>query len=181
MSCEKFKQETEAFLKTVSVDRVGKVVDEVFRNSFEELLRQCDADAGALWVVDHEAPSTLTIAINVGDKGEAIEGNVSQQLDCGLVSRAFNDSTFVHDVGLFRSKDQSLDVDMQLGQMTTQQMANPFKMFGQSIGALTVVQLSAINGTARRDFGFKEDAVRAFQNWLPVAQRLVEYSVVCGE
>ena len=181
MSCDKFQKEVDSFLQSVSVEAIGKIADQVFRKSFEELLCHCGADAGALWVVEKDAPDSLTIAVNAGDKGETIEGKVSQQLDSGLVSRAFKESTFVHDDGLFRSKDQSMEVDMQLGQVTTQQMAIPFQMFGQTIGAITVIQLSSSNGVTRREWGFKDDSVQAFQNWLPVAQRLAEYAVVCGE
>lgn len=179
MSTHKFQQEIDAFHQSVSVETIGKVADEVFRHSLENLIRQTNADAGAVWVADQGKPDALTIAINVGDKGESIEGNVSQQLESGLVSRAFKESKFVHDNGVFRSADQSSDVDMQLGQFTTHQMASPFQMFGKTVGAVTAIQLTSVKKPTRREWGFDEDAVQAFHSWVSVAQRLAEYSIIC--
>lgn len=175
---EKFQQEIDTFLQTISVASLRALVDDVFRQSFKILLEQTGADAGALWVLESANPDNLTIAVNVGDKGESIEGNVSQTLDSGLVSRAFKENVFVHDEGAFRSSDQSMDVDMQLGQYTTHQMASPFQVFGQPIGALTVIQLSSTKDAQGREWGFSDSASQAFQSWVPVAERLVEYSVV---
>jgi hypothetical protein len=178
MNTEKFQPEIDAFLNSVSVETVGKLADNVFRNSLEDLIRQTGADAGAVWIADEKTPDSLTIAVNVGDKGESIEGNVSQQLESGLVSRAFKEDVFVHDQGVFRSPEQSMEVDLQLGQLTTHQMACPFKMFGKTVGALTVIQLTSLKGKPRREWGFDEAAVNAFQCWAPVAEKLAEYSVV---
>lgn len=181
MSTQKFQHEIDSFHQSISVETIGGVADQVFRDSLEDLIRQTKADAGAVWVADKESPDSLTIAINVGEKGDAIEGNVSQQLESGLVSRAFNEGVFVHDDGVFRPADQCLDVDMQLGQFTIHQMASPFKMFGKTIGAVTAIQLStATNPPAQRAWGFDDDSVRAFQCWVSVAQRLAEYSIVGG-
>lgn len=178
MSTHKFQYEIDAFHQSVSVETISKVADDVFRHSLENLIRQTNADAGAIWVADQKTPDALTIAINAGDKGKTIEGNVSQQLESGLVSRAFKEEIFVHDNGVFRSADQSSDVDMQLGQFTTHQMASPFQVFGKTIGAVTAIQLTSLKKPTRKEWGFDEDAVQSFKSWVAVAQRLAEYAII---
>ena len=178
MKVENLQQKTELFLNDLSVDRFGALADEAIRASFEDLVSQLGGDAGAIWIVDKSNPEELAIAVNVGARGSQIEGNVSQNLKRGLVSKAFREKRLVHDKGVFRDREQSMDVDMKLGQYTAYQIAGPFAMFGDTIGAVTIVQLSSTEKAASRAWGFDEKAVEMFANWTAVAERLFEYAAI---
>jgi hypothetical protein len=167
-----------SFLQDVSVTSLKELADDTFRKSFEDLVHQLNADAGALWIIDKEKPEELTIAVNVGSRGSSIEGHISQELSSGLVSKAFREETVVHDEGAFRDPEKSYSVDVTLGQMTNYQIAMPFFMFGQKVGAVTAVQVSTLEAPSRNDWGFKQDCVERFSHWVAVAQRLLEYSQV---
>ena len=172
----KFQSQIDSYFDTLSVESFGSLADSTIRESFDDLLGNINADAGALWIVEHDKPDELTIAVNVGAKGSTIEGNVSQGLDTGLVSRAYRELELVHDQGAFRHPEQSMDVDMQLGQYTAYQIACPFQMFDKTIGAVTVIQLSSAENAGTREWGFQDEAVTSFTRWVAVAQRLFEYA-----
>ena len=178
MKVENMQQKTDLFLNDLSVDRFSALADEAIRASFEDLVSQLGGDAGAIWIVDKSRPEELAIAVNVGARGSQIEGSVSQDLKSGLVSKAFREKLLVHDKGVFRDREQSMDVDMKLGQYTVYQIAGPFSMFGDTIGAVTIVQLSSVENAGRSDWGFDEKAVEMFANWSAIASRLFEYAVV---
>lgn len=173
------KQEIgQSFLKSVSVSRMQELAVPSSRKSFEDLLHQIKADAGAIWIVDKDQTDALTIAVNVGARGSSIEGNISQSLDRGLVCKAFREDTLVHDQGTFFDPEQSRSVDMRLGQQTNYQLAMPFFMFEHKIGAVTAVQVSTLENPLRKEWGFTDQAVEDFQHWVAVAQRLFEYECV---
>lgn len=165
------------FLQQVSVSKLSDLADEKIRMSFEDLLHHVNADAGAIWLVGSDGEQ-LTIAVNVGARGSSIEGNVSQNLDSGLVSKAFREKAIVCDEGTFRHEEQSLDVDMELGQLTAYQIASPFSMFEQTIGAVTVIQLTTAENTSRREWGFDDEASESVSRWVSVAERLFEYEAL---
>ena len=164
----------QGFLDSISVERINALADSVIKNSFEELLAQLNADAGAVWVVA-ESADEITIAVNVGLRGNTIEGQVSQKLERGLVSKAFRDDQIISDEGLLPHSEKSADVDCQLGQMTVHQIAAPFKLFDTRIGAVTIIQTVTNENTRKKQWGFNENAVESFGRWIQVAQRLFEY------
>lgn len=166
------------FLSDLSVASLQALAVESTRKSFETLLQHVQADAGAIWVVDKNATDALTIAINVGARGSEIEGHVSQALDKGLVSKAFREGSLIHDEGSFRDPEQSLSVDLELGQLTNYQIAMPFMMFGEKIGAVTVVQVSTLEKPLRKQWGYTAECVEEFRNWVVEAQRLFENECV---
>lgn len=174
---EHLQKSADAFLQQDSVSKLGDLADEEIRSSFEDLLHHVAADAGAVWIVGKDNEE-LTIAVNVGARGSSIEGSVSQGLDSGLVSKAFKEETMVRDEGAFRHREQSLAVDMKLGQLTAYQIACPFSMFGKTIGAVTVVQLSTPQNAGKREWGFDEEAANSVTRWVSIAQRLFEYEAL---
>ena len=165
----------DAFLNSVSLEKVQQLADEVIKESFEDLVHGVGADAGAIWIVDPDQSSEITIAVNVGARGSEIEGEVSQNLDSGLVSKAYKQEELISDEGVIPHAEKSLDVDQQLAQMTLHQIAAPFKMFGKTIGAVTVVQFVTATGAQKKEWGLREDATESFQRWVAVAERLFEY------
>ncbi len=178
MKVENLQQKTDSFLNDLSVDRFGVLADEAIRASFEDLVSQLGGDAGAIWIVEKSKPEELTIAVNVGARGSQVEGNVSQNLERGLVSKAFREKLLVRDKGAFRDREQSMDVDMKLGQYTAYQIAGPFSMFDKTIGAITIVQLSNSQNASGRNWGFDQQAAEMFANWSTVAERLFEYAAI---
>ena len=175
---EKFRDAIDRNLSQISVGSFQQLADDNFRKSFDDLVRRNGADAGAIWIVEHDNPQVLTIAVNVGEKGDSIEGEVQQVIETGLVSRAYKDKEFVHDQGAFRNAEQSDSVDRQLGQFTAHQMALPFNVFGNTVGAVTLIQLATPQNVAGREWGFNEAAENSFQCWTSIAQQLIEWAVV---
>ena len=168
----------ESFLGRLSISSLQELADETTRESFEDLIHQLNADAGAIWVLEKNELDELTIAVNVGARGSSIEGAVSQRLNSGLVSKSFREEILIHDEGTFQDPEQSVAVDMELGQRTNYQIAMPFYMFGQKVGAVTVVQISTPEKPTRNEWGFDDECVVNFQHWVAVAQRLFEYARV---
>lgn len=166
----------DTFLNSVSLESVRQLADSVIKESFEDLVARVGADAGAIWIVDPEQSSEITIAVNVGARGSEVEGEVSQNLDSGLVSKAYKQEQLISDEGVIPHAEKSFDVDQKLAQMTLHQIASPFKMFGKTIGAVTVVQfVTATSGAEKKDWGLREDATESFRRWVAVAERLFEY------
>lgn len=165
----------DAFLNSVSLEKVQALADEVIKESFEDLVARVGADAGAIWIVEADESSEITIAVNVGARGSDIEGEVSQDLDSGLVSKAYKQDELISDEGVIPHAEKSLDVDQQLAQMTLHQIASPFKMFGKTIGAVTVVQFVTATSGTKKEWGLSEDATESFKRWVAVAERLFEY------
>lgn len=162
------------FLDSISVERVSALADSVIKSSFEDLLNRLNADAGAVWIVA-EGSDEITIAVNVGLRGDTVEGQVSQNLERGMVSKAFRDGQIISDEGLLPHSEKSIDVDCELGQMTVHQVAAPFRLFDKRIGAVTIVQTVTNANTNRKQWGFSENAVESFGRWIEVGQRLFEY------
>ena len=165
----------ESFLNSISIDQVSALADLVIKDSFEDLLAQLNADAGAIWVVGTDSDDEITIAVNVGLRGNAVEGNVTQKLDRGLVSKAYREGQIIGDEGILPHAEKSIDVDSKLGQMTVHQIAGPFQMFGKTIGAVTVVQTVTGSSARKKQWGFSENAEQFFRRWVEVVQRLFEY------
>ena len=167
-----------SFIKELSVQSLQKLADQTVRESFGDLIHRLQADAGAIWVLEHNEPDELTIAVNVGEHSDSVEGNVSQGLTSGLVSKSFREETLIRDEGTFSDPEQSVSVDMKLGQRTNYQLAMPFFMFGEKVGAVTAVQISTLEKPTRSEWGFDEQCVDNFRHWVAVAQRLLEYARV---
>lgn len=166
----------DAFLNSLSLDSVRQLADSVIKESFEDMVAGVGADAGAIWVVDADQDAEITIAVNVGARGSEIEGEVSQNLDSGLVSKAYKQEQLISDEGVIPHAEKSFDVDQQLAQMTLHQIASPFKMFGKTIGAATIVQfVTASSGTQKKNWELREDAIESFRRWVAAAERLFEY------
>ena len=156
-----------------------KLADPFVRNSFEKLLSIIQGHAGAFWLIDQQNDvDGLTIAVNVGERGEEIEGEIFQPLDRGLVSEAFNKNETICHQGMFRHKKQSDDVDRELGQVTSHQIAAPLQMFGTKIGAATVIQSLAAGVAQGTDWGFDQTAIEEFNEWVHLIERLLEYNFV---
>lgn len=168
-----------SFVANPTLATFQQLSDPFIRDSFEELLRHIQAHAGAFWLIDKkEEVVGLTIAVNVGDRGEEIEGEIFQPLDHGLVSEAFNKNETICHQGMFRPKKQSGEVDRELGQITSHQIAGPLEMFGQKIGAVTVIQSLSGGVTKGTDWGFEQTAIDDFNCWVQLGQRLLEYNFV---
>ena len=167
---------TISFQSNISVDSFSGLADSTIRQVFEEIVQSLGGDAGAIWIVEPADPDKLVIAVNVGSRGSSLEGEVSQSVNSGLVSKAYREGTIVHDQGAFQHPDQSIQVDQQLGQYTAYQVALPFSMSGKRVGAATIIQLS--DGSPKRQWGFTPESVESLQRWAPALERLFEYAVV---
>ena len=167
--------EVQSFLSSLSIERFNGLADSVIKGSFEDFLAQINADAGAIWIVGDQDSDEITISVNVGARGSSVEGKISQNLDSGLVSKAYRENKIIGDEGVISHSEKSFDVDAKLGQMTVHEIAGPFKLFGKTIGAVTVVQMVIDANVKNKQWGFSENAVEMFGRWVEVAQRLFEY------
>ena len=168
-----------SFVASPTLTTFQKLADPFVRESFEKLLGKLHGHAGAYWLVDRQDDvEGLTIAVNVGDRGEEIEGEIFQPLDDGLVSEAFNKNETICPQGMFRPKKQSAEIDRELGQITSHQIAAPLKLFGRKIGAVTVIQSLASGVTHGTQWGFDQPAIDEFNNWVHLSERLLEYNFV---
>lgn len=167
-----------SFLNSVSLDSIRELANEVIKESFEDHVERLRGDAGAIWVVDQSNPEEITIAVNVGARGSSIEGSVSQNLESGLVSKAFKEEQLICDEGVLPHNEKSFDVDQELEQMTLHQIAAPFRIFGKTIGAMTVAQFVTAETCAKRTWGFDQEAKESFRRFSAVCERLFEYEVI---
>ncbi len=162
----------------VTVEGFRELADPVIEQSFKTLLDQINADAAAVWLKDGAAGSeVLTIAYNIGGRGSELENQVSQSLDSGLVSKAFRESSTICHEGLFCHQEQSHEVDRQLHQLTAHQIAAPFSIAGNQVGAVTAVQIQDERSGNRTEWGFEHADVSAFENWVAIMERLFELNL----
>lgn len=169
----------ESFIARPTLSTFRQLADPFVRESFEKLVRHIQGHAGAYWVIDRQNETDgLTIVVNVGERGEEIEGEIFQPLDQGLVSDAFNNGETICHQGMFRPKNQSEDVDRELGQVTSHQIAAPLELFGKKIGAVTVIQSLAAGVSQGTDWGFDQPAIDEFNYWVRISERLLEYNFV---
>jgi hypothetical protein len=96
-----------SFVASPTLTTFQKLADSFVRESFEKLLGKIQGHAGAYWLIDRQDDvEGLTIAVNVGDRGDEIEGEIFQPLDRGLISEAFNKNETICHQGMFRHKKQ---------------------------------------------------------------------------
>ena len=163
----------------LDLDALKSLSDDVIEGSIENLNELVSGHATAIWMREEkDGEEVLTIAYNVGGKGEEVEGVVSQSLDSGLVSKAFNDDETICHQGFFKHKEQSSSVDKELGQITAHQIATPFKLFGQGVGAVTVIQTLAAGIEANSEWGFENSDIENFEAHVRVLERLFELNVI---
>jgi hypothetical protein len=165
----------EKFLRKMQFDQFQSLTDAVIERHLTDMLKTLEAHAVAIWVktVGPDGDQ-LTIAYNVGQRGSEIEGKISQPLDEGLVSKAYRENTTICHQGIFRHREQSLSVDLQLGQLTAHQIAAPFMFFDRAIGAITVIQTLDAGLAEHSHWGFDNDKIKLFEGEVAVVQRLFE-------
>lgn len=156
------------------------LVDDVVAKTMSNILDHVNGHAIAIWLKENGAEEKLTIACNVGDKGASVEGLVSQPLSAGLVSKAYRDGQVVCHQGLFKHREQSLSVDKALNQITAHQIASPFRLFGNRVGAVTVVQTLAKGIEQHSEWGFTKEDISHFETGVEILQRLIELNLIRG-
>lgn len=169
------------WLDSVTAATVRGLIDREIGDYFADAVDRIHAHEGSIWIKPVGQPA-LVVAYNHGRRPERMEDKVAVPLGEGLVSKCFLERSVVHPLGLFRSPEQSDRVDATLGQLTVNQVAVPFWMFGECCGVLSAVQLCADdNVPARTKWGFESDDVRAFEICAKVLQRLLEYRWIRGD
>lgn len=170
---------TKSFLAEVNIASIKSLVDNVVEGSLNNLTAQVNGHAAAIWLHEQKPDEdVLTIAFNAGGKGHEVEGVVSQSLDDGLVSKAYKEQKTICHQGIFKHKEQSTDVDRELGQMTAHQIAAPLALFGQTVGAITVIQTLAKGYEQQSEWGFDEADISYFETSVDTVQRLLELNVI---
>ena len=176
---DKISEASNQFVKAITVDNFKELSDKVIENCVDNLIVGVNGHAVAFWLPEQKAgEDVLTIAYNVGDKGPDVEGVISQPLDKGLVSKSFTEKTTVCHQGFFKHRDQSSSVDKELGQITAHQIASPFQLFGETVGAITVIQTIRAGLEQNSEWGFDDNDVQHFEEDVQVVQRLFELNVI---
>ena len=164
-----------SFSTIVSDELIHELADPTIERCFLNLLDHIQAHAAAIWLKQPgDKGDVLSIAYNVGGRGSAVEGTVRQPLDRGLVSKAFRERKTICHQGIFKHKEQSIDVDLKLGQMTAHQIAAPFDLFGAPIGAFTAIQTLDAGIKPDSEWGFETTDIEHFETWVEMIQRLFE-------
>lgn len=172
-------QASEEFTQGMGIVVFQSLADDVIKNSILNLSQLINGHAIAIWLPEKkDSEEVLTIAYNVGARGHEIEGVVSQPLDEGLVSKAFKDNDFVCHQGFFKHREQSADVDKELGQVTAHQIAAPFQLFGKTVGAITIIQTLASGIEQQSEWGFDENDVEMFKSGVQNIERLFELNII---
>ena len=173
------EESSEAFVAKINIDNLKSLTDDVIEKSILNTIDQVNGHAVAIWLPDEkDGQDVLTIAYNVGDKGPEVEGVISQKLDEGLVSKSFKNNETVCHQGFFKHREQSSSVDKKLGQITAHQIASPFRLFGKTIGAITVIQTLAAGVEQHSDWGFNNTDIQHFESSVQITQRLFELNVI---
>ena len=167
------------FIDNVNIEGFRSLADRVIENAISNLIDLVNGHAVAVWLPEiKDDEEVLTIAYNVGEKGPEVEGVISQSLDKGLVSKSFKEKETVCHQGFFKHRDQSSSVDKELGQITAHQIASPFQLFGETIGAITVIQTLGAGVEQHDDWGFNDEDVRHFDKSVQIVQRLFELNLI---
>ena len=168
-----------AFLANLDTGSLKLYSDDVIDNCIKNLIDHVNGHAVAVWLEEQkEGSDVLTIAYNVGEKGDEVEGVISQSLEDGLVSKAYKEKETICHQGFFKHKEQSMKVDQKLGQITAHQIAAPFQLFGKTIGAITVIQTLAAGFEQHSDWGFDRTDIEHFESTVEVIQRLFELNII---
>jgi hypothetical protein len=114
----------------------------------------------------------------VGERGHEVEGLVSTPTDKGLVSKAFKELKTICHQGIFKHKEQSTEIDMELGQVTAHQIAAPFHLFNRPIGAITVIQTLATGIEQHSEWGFDNGDIQHFETGVAIIERLFELNII---
>jgi len=169
----------ESFVGRLEIVTLQSLADPVIEAAISNLNQLIDGHAIAIWLPENRAgEAVLTIAYNVGERGHEIEGVVSQSLGKGLVSKAYRDHETICHQGFFKHRDQSIDVDQKLGQVTAHQIATPFQLFDRTVGAATIIQTLASGIEKHSEWGFDERDVDRFQAGIETIQRLFELNII---
>ncbi len=168
---------SQAFIDELSHHSLKQLVDENLDRCFQSFLTRTDSHAGAIWIVN---PTTnkLVIAYNVGGQGHAIEGQIEQSLESGLVSKSFKEEQTICHQGMFAHREQSAKVDEVLLQVTAHQIATPFRMFGRTVGVLTAIQTLDAGVRLKTEWGFDETDIEQIEVASWVIGRLLEYNTI---
>lgn len=172
-------QATDSYLGGLELSVLPSLADDVIKGSILNLIQLVNGHAIAIWLPERQGDAdVLTIAYNVGGRGHDIEGEISQSLDKGLVSKAYLENETICHQGFFKHREQSSAVDKELGQVTAHQIATPFKLFGKTVGAATVVQTLASGIEQQSEWGFDENDVTLYRNGIETIERLFELNVI---
>lgn len=167
------------FFANLNLDSFQSLTDDVIDRSIANLIDLVNGHAIAIWLYEQkQGTDVLTIAYNVGERGHDVEGFVSTPTDTGLVSKAFKELKTICHQGIFKHKEQSTEIDMELGQVTAHQIASPFRLFDKTIGAITVIQTLATGIEQHSEWGFDKDDILHFETGVAIIQRLFEWNVV---
>ncbi len=161
----------------MSLAQFRELRDDELDQCLVALLDRVNGHAAAIWFHETDGQTDmLTIAINVGEHGHEIEGQIHQPVGAGLVSKAFREGKIICHQGLFEHPEKSRDVDRQLRQVTAHQIAGPFRMFERTIGVVSAIQTLESGIQKHTDeWGFQDDDVQLFGVWTSILERLMEY------
>jgi hypothetical protein len=172
---ESIRDQGRLFTDSIQPPAVRELIDRRIETSFELILRQISAHAGAIWIKPSDR-DVLVIAYNAGSGGKSVENVVEQPLDSGLVSKAFHERKTICHQGAFTHAEKSDRIDRQLGQLTAHQIAVPFCLLDVHCGVMTAIQTYGEGVSRKTRWGFEDDAVALFESFVDVTSGLMEYN-----
>lgn len=126
---------------------------------FDHLLATLPAHRVGLWMKEPNG-ETLQLACNRSSKGwVSYDKPIQLPVTEGIVGSVFREHKAKADVGLYRSKEASPQIDQQIHQHTGYQVSVPFLVGDECLGVLSAVQLLNEPLANPRSWGFPPECI----------------------
>ena len=126
---------------------------------FDHLLANLPAHRVGLWLKEPDS-ETLQLACNRSSKGwVSYDAPIQLAVTEGIVGSVFREHKAKADVGLYRSKEASPQIDQKIHQHTGYQVSVPFMVGEECLGVLSAVQLLNESLANPRSWGFPAECI----------------------
>lgn len=126
---------------------------------FDHLLANLPAHRVGLWLKEPDS-ETLQLACNRSSKGWVIyDTPIQLKVTEGIVGSVYREHKAKADVGLYRSKEASPQIDQKIHQHTGYQVSVPFMVGEDCLGVLSAVQLLNEPLANPRSWGFPPECI----------------------
>ncbi len=158
--------------------QIGTVAElceaEEFVFIFDHLLATLPAHRIGLWAKLPDS-DTLQLVCNRSLKGWVnYEVPIQLPVTEGIVGSVYREQKSKADIGLYRSKEASPQIDQKIKQLTGYQVSVPFLMGGQCLGVLSAVQLLNEPVANPRSWGFPPECMTLMEGFSKII------ALLCG-
>ncbi len=132
---------------------------------FDHLLSNLPAHRVGLWLKQSDS-DTLQLVCNRSLKGwVSYDTPIQLPITEGIVGSVFREQKSKADVGLYRSKEASPQIDQKINQLTGYQVSVPFLFGNECLGVLSAVQLLNEPVANPRSWGFPPECMTLMEGF----------------